>query len=68
MFKLMDKKIITILRKLFLLNWPYVRALCMLMVELTQIKRNWSVNELVSNISYKLVCVYSKDSNQSDQS
>ena len=24
MFKLMDKKIITILRKLFLLNWPYV--------------------------------------------
>ena len=23
MFKLMDKKIIAILRKLFLLNWPY---------------------------------------------
>ena len=23
MFKLMDKKIIIILRKLFLLNWPY---------------------------------------------
>ena len=27
MFKLMDKKIITILRKLFLLNWPYVQGL-----------------------------------------
>ena len=25
MFKLMDKKIITILCKLFLLNWPYVQ-------------------------------------------
>ena len=23
MFKVMDKKLITILRKLFLLNWPY---------------------------------------------
>ena len=23
MFKLMDKKIIAVLRKLFLLNWPY---------------------------------------------
>ena len=26
MFKLMDKKIIAILRKLFLLNWPHVKA------------------------------------------
>ena len=27
MFKLMDKKIIAILRKLFLLNWPYDQML-----------------------------------------
>ena len=27
LFKLMDKKIIAILRKLFLLNWPYVDTL-----------------------------------------
>ena len=27
MFKLMDKKIIAILRKLFLFNWPYVIVL-----------------------------------------
>ena len=28
MFKLMDKKIITILRKFFVLNWPYESIRC----------------------------------------
>ena len=44
MFKLMDKKIITILHKLFLLNWPYgllvlslfVEVLCFVLVFVVQ--------------------------------
>ena len=44
MFKLMDKKIIAILRKLFLLNWPY------------EVQNLTSSSNILSNYSKALFC------------
>ena len=61
MFKLIDKKIIAILRKLFLLNLPYVKlnksyAYCVLF--------RANNNELRHEISNNVVCATSKASDQ----
>ena len=64
MFELMDKKIIAILRKLFLLNWPYGEFCLVISAKLRPNKGNLKVSRIKfcplpnSNLSVFILCTF----------